>query len=67
MTAQKNIEAKMLRILGMEEERRAEITALNEKFDDWHGRCKSCGKCREGTLAELRAPCGCEVHNGATS
>lgn len=38
---------------------RERIAALNAKFEDWRGYCRVCGKQREGTLAQLKQPCGC--------
>lgn len=51
---------------SMSEEALAKMREANEKATDWFGYCRKCGKRREGSLADLRKPCDCEVIDGRT-
>jgi hypothetical protein len=58
MFRRKAIEAKMQQMVSEPSE---EIQAQLDKSTEWYGTCKRCGKQRTGTLASLKAPCGCNA------
>lgn len=60
MHRQKMIENRMRRQKGMTPTAQVRLAAFNQKQEDWHGKCRKCGKSRVGTLADLSKPCQCD-------
>lgn len=54
-----NIEVGLRRRLGMSQENREELSKFNEQQTDWFTTCRKCGTHREGSIADLKKPCGC--------
>lgn len=46
-------------LMDMDEEHKAALEKFNAEQSDWFTWCQKCGKRREGTLEQLKVPCGC--------
>ena len=51
------IEAALVRRVGMLPEKREALAAVNKAFSQWWGRCPGCRAKIVGTLEELSKPC----------